>query len=174
MDAQSDGRIGFGEGGGKGREMEFRKKGAGNDTCFHEGKLFSDADAWAEAEGEVGCGGGGEEAIREEALRVFPKVRMAMDGVRAGHDRGTTRDGVAGNLVRTKGMALNDPDGWGEAEGFLKGPVEGGGVVGTTGLFVGVMCEVGKEPSEGVGSGIVAGEKKGDGFVADVVSTLCA
>jgi hypothetical protein len=170
-------------------------EGGDGEDALHPGEAFADALATATAKGEVGefrAGGFGfwGEAVGVEAEGIGKVLGVAADDVLAEEEVCAGGDSVGAKLNGCGGHAAHGPGGWIEAHGFgedLFGVAEGG-VVGEGGeallragaedgvefgvefgFDVGVLAEEVPGPGEGVGYGLVAGEKDGEDFVADLL-----
>ena len=97
-DAQGDGGLGDRWGAGGRAELECLEQGTGDDAGFHEGEIPADAEARADAEGHVGGGWRRKKAVGIELIRLFPELRVAVEGVGTDDDGCPCGDGVAGDF----------------------------------------------------------------------------
>ena len=112
---------------------------------------------------------GVDEAVWIEAIGLVPEVAMAMHGVGGNGDGGPLRHIVAGDLIISQGVPLDDPDGRCQSHGFVEGTVDGLGVGSTAFLLFRMLDEEGEHPAQRVGGCFVAGQEERDRFVVNVV-----
>ena len=166
--------------------------GGDDDEQFHHRKVPADTDARAAAERDVGAGRagmigvGGIEAGGVESVGIFPEIRMALEGVAAEDDHGASRDDLAAQLGVVDGVAVFEPEGRMEAQGFLNGHIgvfqgtemilgqwpfaeNGANLIEDAALHLGMVVELEPEPGERGRGGFVAADDHTEDFLADLV-----